>query len=125
MSEESPKKIESGPESFPTLEEVKEIIKKFIGLAEYKEFWTPRYDEKGLYAWKIFVETADGSTEYEYTRKGPNPDGEGFKTAVFAAFYDKDDFPVSGSTQAELIRGKWNTELTPIDPSIDYKNLLH
>ena len=127
MGEKPPKTIEPGPEVAPTIEEVKEIIKKFIGSAEYKELWSPRYDEKGLYAWKILVETADGTTEYEYSRGGgKHPGGQGLQTAVYATFYDKDDFPTNeSSTVAILTNGKWNTELIPIDPSIDYKNLLH
>jgi hypothetical protein len=92
-------------EKIPTEAEVREVLEKLIGKREMIKFTDRRKesDEKGLYLWEIESPTEDGHVEYMYIRKG-------IHTTIHIAFFDTDEMPVSGTSVAELIDGKWKIE---------------
>jgi len=98
-------------ESIPTSEDIKFVFEKLL---EGKEYKTRRKleDEQGLYLWEIEIPEEDGHTEYLYMRKGRHEEGgQASDTAIHIAFFDKNDFPVSGYSVAKYIEKEW--KLTP------------
>jgi len=98
-------------ESIPTSEDIKFVFEKLL---EGKEYKTRRKleDEQGLYLWEIEIPEEDGHTEYLYMRKGRYEEGgQASDTAIHIAFFDKNDFPVSGYSVAKYIEKEW--KLTP------------
>lgn len=102
---------EGGPtfetaEPIPTLEELHAILKEVIG-KEYTEV-RKREDEKGVYFLEVTIpgEAAGEVTEYQYSRKGLYKECQSLATEIHATYY-KDDFPVSGTSVARWIDGKW------------------
>ena len=112
MNEGRPQKPETGLETVPTPEEIKDVFEKLTRSGRYTEIRRLE-DEKGIYVWIISMETEDGTTEYEYNRSVIDPP-HAPKTAVFATTYDKDGMPTGGSTIAQLINHKWNTNLIDV-----------
>lgn len=99
------------PEHIPSIEEVRELFEKFIGENKFVEL-RKLEDEKGLYLWEIRISAEDGSTEYEYIRKGNYkkrglPGGSSSSTAINKTDFDLAGIPCGGQSVAKLIDGKW------------------
>jgi len=108
--------MEDGPgylEEEPSLEEKvhskDEVIAVLNSQLEGKPYKIERElsDEKGLYLLDIVIPEEDGSTEYSYRRKGVYPKGEAMISVIHVAFYDKDGFPIGGSSVAKWKNGEW------------------
>jgi hypothetical protein len=102
---------EEKQESIPTSEDIQSVFEELL---EGKEYETRRKleDEQGLYLWEIEISEEDGHTEYLYMRKGRYEEGgQASDTAIHIAFFDEDDFPISGSSVAKYMEGEW--KLTP------------
>mgnify|MGYP001102587860 CR=1 FL=1 len=86
----------------------------FEKLLKGREYETIRKleDDQGLYLWEIKIPEEDGHTEYLYMRKGKYAEGgQASNTAIHIAFFNEENFPVSGSSIAKYIDGEW--KLTP------------
>jgi hypothetical protein len=85
----------------------------FEGLLKLEKYETVRQssDEQGLYLWDVKILEKDGHREYSYMRKGRYKEGQASNTAIHLAFYDKDDFPISGHRVAKFIEGEWKITL--------------
>jgi pimeloyl-ACP methyl ester carboxylesterase len=100
------------PEHIPTSEEVLLLFEKIIGENKYEEV-RKLEDERGLYLWEIKIPQEDGSSiEYSYTRKGNYkerglPGGSALETAIHITYFDNDGVPISGTSVAKIIDGKW------------------
>ncbi len=114
MTEHQPDQSDSQQEAYehiPSAEEVGEIFSQLLPGEVYTE--TKRLeDEQGLYRLDVAIQSADGSAEYSYTRKGSYPGaGTSADTVVNVIFYDSDGMPISGSSVAKCNNGNWT--LTP------------
>lgn len=106
MSEGQLNSFERGPEHIPTLKEIHSVFRELIG-KEYKEV-RKREDERGLYL--LEVEIPGGSEgemiEYAYMRKGRYPEGGITMTEIHVTYYENGR-PISGTSAARYIDGKW------------------
>ncbi|MBA4337053.1 hypothetical protein C0416_04775 [bacterium] len=64
-------------------------------------------DAKGLYLLDIVIPGEDGNTEYSYRRQGVYPKGIAKISVIHVAYYDKDGFPVGGTSVAKWKNGVW------------------
>ena len=110
MYEKPLNNFEKGSEAIPTLEEVKSVLEQLIGNREYKEVLKLE-DESGLYLLRVVLKEDDGSTEYEYMRKGIIKEGQASNIAVHITFFDESGIPIGGHLVARLLGKDW--ELTP------------
>ncbi|MBI3075018.1 MAG: hypothetical protein HYY92_02280 [Parcubacteria group bacterium] len=100
---------EKGPETAPTVEEVRAIFEKLSGEDVAFEEVRMREDAEGLYLWDIKIAGEDGETkEYSYMRKGRYPEGQALRTAVHVTFFDADGMPTGGHSVAHFENGAWN-----------------
>ena len=116
---------EKNPERFPTAEEVKALIKEYVGSKNVieKRGRIREYGD-GLRLLEVVVEwdrPEGGTIEYTYQRKeAKNPDspeGSATITGIYVTFYDKDDYPYNGYTLADYMKGEWvSTGLSPDVP---------
>jgi hypothetical protein len=103
---------EKNSERIPTSVEVLLLFERLAGENKYEDV-RRREDEQGLYLWEIKIVQEDGSsTEYSYIRKGDYKargltGGSASETAIHATFFDPDGMPISGTSVAKLIDGKW------------------
>lgn len=106
MSSEQIKFSEFSKEQIPTPEEINSVFTELI----HKEFTETRkcQDEKGLYLLEVTIpgESEGEIIEYAYMRKGRYPEGQSSENEIHVTYY-KNGFPVSGTSAARLINGKW------------------
>lgn len=107
MSERSPKPTELPNEAIPSLEEIRFALERFTWGKEVTET-RKLEDELGVYLWDITIPDVDGGIiEYSYVRKGPHAKGNPIETMINDTFYDKDGFPIHGSSVARYANGEW------------------
>ncbi len=105
MEEKGPQEIKKLIEHIPTPEQARLIFKRLTN-KEYAEVRIVE-DEKGLYLFDITVrgELEGEITEYSY-RRGQSRADKSLVDAIQVTYY-KNGLPVSGTTVAEIIDGKW------------------
>lgn len=103
---EHPPNFEIKKEHIPTLEEVLSLFSELTG-NEFEEVRRLE-DEKGLYLLEIVIpgDLPDETIEYAYMRKGRHEKGQTSATVIHVTYY-KNDIPISGTSVAEYIEGKW------------------
>ena len=106
MREGDANQIETGQEHIPSAEEVHAVFRELTG-KEYQEV-RKREDEQGLYLLEVVVpgEKENEISEYAYMRKGRYAEGQISATEIHVTFYE-DGVPVSGTSAARLLNGKW------------------
>lgn len=97
---------ENKPEHIPTPEEVSSIFKELTE-KEYTEV-RKLEDEQGLYLYEVKIQgdSTDEETEYAYMRKGQYKEGSSTATEIHITYF-KDGTPVSGTSVARYVDGKW------------------
>jgi len=117
MNEGVPNNLEKETEHIPTVAEVQTVFEQLLNLVKHEGgHKTERQfeDEKGLYLWTIMIEVEDGHNEYEYIRKGRYEKNENhgtlaeIETSICVTYYNKDNFPIGGTSVAKYLNGKWN-----------------
>jgi hypothetical protein len=90
----------------PTPEEVHGVFRELIK-GGYK-IERMGGDDRGLYMLEVVVQgEAPGETiEYAYMRQGRYPEGSITDTEIHVTYYE-DGVPVSGTSAARLVNGKW------------------
>jgi hypothetical protein len=106
MNKDAADRFERRSERIPTAEEVRGILRRMIG-KEYAE--TKKLeDDKGLYRLDVKVpgEKENEIVEYEYVRKAHNEVVGSTAIEIFVTYY-KDGEPISGTSAARYVNGKW------------------
>jgi hypothetical protein len=94
-------------EIIPTPEEIESVFHELIGGEKAWSETKRLEDDKGLYCLEVEIQGEDGTvTEYGYMRKGCFGRNQSSATEITATYY-QDGMPISGTTVATLIDGKW------------------
>jgi len=99
---ESVPEEEKGPETIPTMEEVRSVFEQLIGGESYEDIKVME-DDQGLYLWEIKV---GDDTEYSYMRKGTYEQGGASETKIYVVYTDN-GLPIGGDEVAKYDDGEW------------------